>query len=271
MVNGEYQIKIYFKFEKELVMRKVYENLYSEQGKNGKYALFLGTVGNKKEKKRISEWKYDRVWKNDVSIFAIVDNNFYVLIDKKTGKELTPDNEYTFISNPHFGIRSCKNIYKKSAILINNKVVSPWYDNIRFEPVCNVVTINGVEFMTTGDGCTRIAGPFAKIGKFSKPNEYMGYYAKAIGINGKIGTIDGAGNTCIPCMNDALYSLGTVFKISQTRSEKGNNWYGLYAINGELITKEYFIDFKLWHGKVEFISVDGESVFYNTLGERIKN
>lgn len=248
-------------------MCKVYENLYSEQGENGKYAIFLG---NGKVKKRVSEWKYDKIWRNKASVYAIVNKIFYVLIDVETGKEITSDNEYTFISNPHFGLRVCKNIYRKSAVMINNEIVSPWYDNIRLEAVCSVVTINGLDFMTTGNTCTRIAGPFTKIDRFSKPNEHMVHYANVIGINGKIGTIDEAGNICIPCTNDELYSWGSVFKISRTRSEDGTDWYGLYAINGELVTKEYFVDFKLWHGKVEFISVDGESIFYNTLGERIK-
>lgn len=248
-------------------MRKVYENVYSEQGKNGKYAVF---IGKEKTKKRVSDYKYDRVWKSNTSIFALVNQIFCVIIDCKTGKELTPDDEYTFISNPHLGIRICKNIYKKKAIMINNEIVSPWYDDVRFEAICNIVTTNGMQFMTSGDGCTRIAGPFAKIGKFSKPNEYMGYYANVIGVNGQMGTIDEQGNTCIPCTNDALYSFGPVFKISKTHSDNGTDWYALYAINGELITKEYFVDFKLWHGKVEFISVDGESIFYNTLGQRIK-
>ena len=249
-------------------MRKVYEGLYSEQGTDGKYALF-SVKGKSKE--RISDWKYDKVWKTTGGIYGVVNNQFYVLIDGKTGSELTPDNEFTFIGDSYFGARLCKNADKKCGIMVNNKVVSPWVDSIRIEKGFCVVGLNGLYYMTTGNCCKKIAGPFKKIGEFSKGSEFIASFADVVGINGKVGTVDSNGGIGIPCEYEYLYSFGEFFKIYHYRSGSGKDWYGLIAVNGELVTKESYDSFKIAYGNVELVSPDGEVVIYNTLGHKVKS
>lgn len=248
-------------------MRRVYELVYSEQGSNGKFALFFGKKGSRK---RISEWKYDKIWKTFSGIYAIVNNKFYVLIDKNTGFELTPDDEYTFIGDSYFGIRTCKNVNKKSAIMIKNEVVSPWYDTIRFEPGFNVVSSNGLYFLTTGNGCTRISDFYKRIGKFKKVAAFIGSFAEVVGLNGKVGTVNSNGTVGIPCEYKALYNFGTVFKVYHYLSDKGKSYYGIIAINGEFVTREIFDSFEIIGDKLKLTTADGKIVVYNDLGQRVK-
>ena len=239
-------------------MKKLIGNLFVKREANGKLALYNG-------KKQISDPKYSSVTCYGNSIVADV-NEYMVLIDV-TGKELVPDNVYTYIGGCQKGRRLCQAKNKK-AVMINAKPVSEWFDNIRLEIGFNVCTQGNEVFMTTANGQERISESYMHIGGFRWAEVLKRSFAPVKDFNKKVGVVDSAGKLCIPCEYDELNKLNQLMFVFKKMTEDGLR-YGIIGVNGEKITRGEFDDCQTEGKNIKFHEVAGEWVLYDPYGQRV--
>lgn len=239
-------------------MKKLIGNLFVKREANGKFSLYNG-------KKQISEPKYSSVTCYGNYIVANV-NEYEVLIDEY-GKELVPDNVYTYIGGCQKGRRICEANNKK-AVMINAKPVSEWFDNIRLEIGFNVCTLGSEVFLTTANGQERISESYMHIGMFQWAEVLKRSFAKVKGFNKSVGILDSNGKLCIPCEYEELNKLNQLMYVFKKKSEDGFR-YGIIGVNGEKITHGEFDDYETEGKNIKLHDINGEWISYDSYGQRV--